>query len=144
MLDKFYFTNLAKNKKMNFTCYLKVADVNNTITNNHNSNGGILSWPIVKTTDKDACTISPIDCVQLQIVGMCMFFLCVASIFSNGTLLRMFFMYKHIKLPANTFVIALTILNLFGSTFQMPFVVVSNVLCRYICDSTNHIMCFFK
>ena len=73
--------------------------------------------------------MSPIPCSTLQIVGALYALLFVASLSCNAFVMWMLFSYKHLKTSMNVFVIALTALNLIGSIFQLPVVIVSNLMC---------------
>ena len=76
---------------------------------------------------------SRFECGQLQFVGVMLSLLFVASAVSNLALLRQIFTQKRLKISMNVFVIALSILNLLGTFIQLPFVITSNLICRYIC-----------
>ena len=80
---------------------------------------------------KDANALSPIKCSTLQTTGAVLVLLFVANIVTNTALLYMFKTYKHLKNNMSTFVISLTVLNLIGTTFTLPFVIASNFMCKY-------------
>ena len=81
---------------------------------------------------KEMNALSPIECSTLQTAGVVLVILFVANIVSNAALLYMFKTYKHLKTNMSTFVIALTVLNLIGTTFTLPFVIASNLMCKYV------------
>ena len=73
---------------------------------------------------------SPIECSKLQIIAIICSVLFVASLASNSLLLHMLITCKHLKQPVNTFLIALTICNIVGTLFELPFTIASNLMCR--------------
>ena len=81
---------------------------------------------------KEMNALSPIECSTLQTAGVVLVILFVANIVSNAALLYMFKTYKHLKTNMSTVVIALTVLNLIGTTFTLPFVIASNLMCKYV------------
>ena len=73
---------------------------------------------------------SPIPCFKLRLIGVALLLLFLASTLSNSTLLCMLVSNKHSKSSKNTFVIALCVLNLIGTILELPFVIVSNLMCK--------------
>ena len=73
---------------------------------------------------------SPIECETLKKVSSGVLFLFVASLLTNGRLLFVLTCTKQLKTLMNTFVTALTILNLIGTICQLPIIIISNYMCR--------------
>ena len=71
---------------------------------------------------------SSVPCATLQSIVLS--FLFMASMFSNFMLIRMLFSYKHLKAKMNIFVVALTILNMASTLFEMPHIIVSKFSCK--------------
>nr|QVK45896.1 G protein-coupled receptor [Proales similis] len=75
---------------------------------------------------------SPVDCWKLNLVAVYCVVLFALSVTFNSLLLWIFFRYKELRSPVNTFIIAITILNLVGSMSEFPFVITSNLYCRWM------------
>lgn len=72
----------------------------------------------------------PVQCYKLQIIGVVCCILFATGVFFNGILLWAFIRHKQLRTPINYYVIGLTILNLIGSLFELPFIMVSNLYCK--------------
>ncbi len=75
---------------------------------------------------------SPTECYKLRILGIICFFLFVSSFAFNYLLLRVFIKYSELRTSFNTLIIALTILNLIGTITELPFIIISNLSCKWI------------
>lgn len=90
---------------------------------------------------------SPVECYKLKLVGILCIFLFVFSAFFNSILLWTFIRNKSLRTSLNMFIIALTSFNLFGTLIELPFIIVSNLKCRWIfgkfgCVFSAYIMYF--
>jgi hypothetical protein len=90
--------------------------------NNNNNNTSIDEYSLE----------SPTECYKLQILGIICFFLFVSSLTFNSLLLNVFIKNKHLRTSNYVSVIALTILNLIGTLTQLPFIIISNLSCKWI------------
>jgi len=77
---------------------------------------------------------SPIECYKLNMIAVYCIILFLACIGYNLLLLLIFYKHKKLRTKLNIFIIALTILNLFGALTQFIFVIPSNLYCRWIFD----------
>ncbi len=84
---------------------------------------------------------SPVECYKLQILGVFCILLTLAGIVFNSILLYVCACKKDMRKSINSFMIAITVLNLFGCIFEMPFIIVSNFKCRYVFSNTNIKLC---
>ena len=75
---------------------------------------------------------SPIQCYKLKLIGSIQVVIFVTSLILNVFLLKKFMMIKKLRKPVNTFVIALTVLNIIGSVGELPVILMNNFSCRYI------------
>ena len=73
---------------------------------------------------------SPIECYKLNIIAVYCIILFLTCIIYNLLLLLIFYKHKKLRTNLNIFIIALTILNLFGAVSQFIFVIPSNLYCR--------------
>ena len=73
---------------------------------------------------------SPTECYKLQILGIFCAILFVACTTFNSLLLNVFIKNKSLRTSFNVLIIALTILNLIGALFQLPFIIISNLKCK--------------
>jgi len=73
---------------------------------------------------------SPIDCWKLSFIATFVVVMLFLSVSSNSTLLFAFYNYKELRTPLNMFVIAMTVINLFGSISEFTYIIVSNYSCR--------------
>jgi hypothetical protein len=71
-------------------------------------------------------------CFKLSILAIVCCVLLALSVFLNGSLLLTFARYKSLHTRGNIFVIALTLVNFFGTIIEFPWIIVSNFYCRYI------------
>lgn len=72
-------------------------------------------------------------CKKLKYVSLYLVFLFATSITFNLALLMCFMLIKSLReAPQNTFVIALCMLNLAGTLFEVPPILTSNFACRWI------------
>jgi hypothetical protein len=71
-------------------------------------------------------------CFKLNIIAIACTVLFIAGTIINGTLLFTFLRFKTLQTRGNIFVIALTILNLFGTVFELPWIIISNFYCRLV------------
>lgn len=70
------------------------------------------------------------QCYQLRIVAAFCTFLFIAGILFNGALIWLFITNKELRNSLNTFIMALTAFNLFGTVFELPWIIVSNYYCE--------------
>ena len=75
---------------------------------------------------------SPVPCYQLKLIGLYCTALFILSVAFNSILLITFCKHSELRSPLNTFIIALTALNLFGSVTELPVIILSNFYCRYL------------
>ncbi len=75
---------------------------------------------------------SPVECHKLQTLGVICIIMTLAGIFFNSILLYVCVTKKEMRKSINSFMIAITVLNLFGCICEMPFIIISNFKCRYI------------
>ncbi|CAF1044098.1 unnamed protein product [Brachionus calyciflorus] len=90
---------------------------------------------------------SPVECYKLTIVGVYCIILFVFSTFFNIVLLWTFIKNKSLRISINLFIIALAIFNLCGTLIELPFIILSNLYCKWIfgknvCIITAYIMYF--
>lgn len=78
----------------------------------------------------DEFPVSPIECYKLNILAVYLCFLLVGSTVVNAWLIGLFFIFKELRKPINTFVFANVFLNIVGSLVELPFVIGSNFSCR--------------
>ena len=69
-------------------------------------------------------------CDELALVGYMFVFLFIAGIVANSSLIWLLARRKELCTPLNTFVVALTVVDLFGTIAELPFVIVAHLLCR--------------
>jgi hypothetical protein len=103
--------------------------------NNNNKNNSIDEYSLE----------SPTECYKLQILGIICIILFISSLIFNSLLLNLFIKNKHLRTPNYASVIALTILNLIGTLTQLPFIIISNLSCKWIfnkwgCNTSSLIM----
>lgn len=84
---------------------------------------------------------SPIECYKLRMIGFYCLTLFLVSFVFNYILLKIFYIYSELRTPSNVFFIVLTILNLIGTLFQLPIVILSNFYCQWIFSKTG---CYFS
>ena len=97
-------------------------NINNN--NNHTASGSYLVGP-------DPFSVkSPVECSKLQIVGYSSIMLFVLSFFSNFLLLWSFVRNKKQRSKMNTFVVALTFINLIGTVIEWPVVITNHLNCK--------------
>ncbi len=80
-------------------------------------------------------------CYQLQVIGILCIFLFIACIVFNSFLLWVFFKNKELQSSFNMFIVGLSTLNLIGSILEFPFIIISNLSCRWIFDEVG---CIFS
>jgi hypothetical protein len=71
-------------------------------------------------------------CLKLNIVSLYCILLFVFVFIVNSLLLIVFYRNKKLRSPLNMFIIAITILNLFGAVLELPIVIVSNYFCEWV------------
>ena len=74
---------------------------------------------------------SPIECQKLNLISIYSVILFFFGILVNSTLIWVYNQYDDVRRSLNRFIIVLTILNLIGCFVEMPFVIISNYLCKY-------------
>lgn len=84
---------------------------------------------------------SPVECYKLNLVGIFCLVLFLLSTFFNSTLLWTFIRQKSLRTSINVFILALTCFNLFGTVVELPFIIVSNLKCRWV---TGKFGCIFS
>ena len=87
------------------------------------------------TLELEEFPASPIPCFQTAIIGWYMCLVMVFTGIANSILLLTLLGNKSLRQPINIFVIAITILNLVGSIFELPFIIGSSFACKYIYTS---------
>lgn len=75
---------------------------------------------------------SPISSVVLNGIGFYLCALMVASSIVNAILFLILVFVKELKNPINSFVLAITCLNFFGTVVELPFVIGSNFASRFL------------
>lgn len=75
---------------------------------------------------------SPVECYKLNLIGILCILIFVLSSFFNSALLWTFIRNKSLRTSLNIFIIALAGFNLFGTIVELPFIIVSNLSCRWI------------
>ena len=78
----------------------------------------------------DFGSVSPIESYKLKIISMYCVFLFVMGIGVNSALLWTYYRYEDARRSFNRFILVLTILNLIGCLVELPFVIISNYLCK--------------
>ena len=73
---------------------------------------------------------SPVECYKLKLMGFYCLVLFILCLFFNSVLLRVFYVNKSLRTSFNILFVALIVLNLAGTLFQLPFVIVSNLNCK--------------
>jgi len=90
---------------------------------------------------------SPTECYKLRILGIFCLILFITSFIFNSLLLNVFVKHRHLRTSNYTLVIALTILNLFGTITELPFIIISNLSCKWIFNKwgciTSSVIMFF-
>ncbi len=76
-------------------------------------------------------------CFQLQVIGIICIVLFIACVLFNSFLLWVFFKNKELQSSFNMFIVGLSILNLIGSILEFPFIIISNLSCRWIFDEVG-------
>ena len=71
-----------------------------------------------------------VECYKLRIVGVFCCLLFLGGVFFNAILLYAFWKHKNLRTPINIYIMGLTVFNLFGSLFELPFIMVSNLYCK--------------
>ncbi len=89
-----------------------------------------LNFSEVFNLDQKIDNESGVECYKLRTIGLYCVFLFISGTVFNSLLLWTFYRNKELRTPINMFIIALTIFNLFGCLFEMPFVIVSNFYCK--------------
>ena len=101
--------------------------VENTAVFSIENHSAYVGMKLEETMDNSS---SPVSCKILRFYGVGLLILFLSSMTSNVALMRMFYTNKRLQTPVNTFVIALTVLNTAGNTFEMPFSISSNLACK--------------
>lgn len=81
--------------------------------------------------DDEYNTMSPLGYRTLIFFSVYSAVLLVAATLVNGSLLILFAIYKELRTTLNSFIIAITALNLIAALFSLPFVIVSNYYQRF-------------
>lgn len=84
------------------------------------------------TLELEEFPMSPIPCFQTAIIGWYMCFILASTCMVNALLLVTLLGNKELRQPINTFVIAITFLNLIGSLVEFPFVIGSSFACKSV------------
>ncbi len=79
----------------------------------------------------DLGVVSPIECSKLHIIAYYLIIIFILGIISNSILLLILIRYKDMRVTLNIFVATITILNLFGTLTELPFVIHSHFKCRF-------------
>ncbi len=69
---------------------------------------------------------SPIDPTTLNILGCFLTLMFIFGVIFNSMLLHIFSKNKELRNPLNLFVMAITLFNLLGCLFELPWVIHSN------------------
>lgn len=90
---------------------------------------------------------SPLDCDTLRILGLIHLVIFLVSIATNSFLLWTYCYHRQRSKSINLLVVIMTVLNLFGSLLESPFVVLSQLHCRWVfkpysCTMTGFVMYF--
>ena len=73
-----------------------------------------------------------VACYKLQIMAVIYVLLFIGCLVFNAFLLLVFIRHKKLQNSFNMFIIALTLLNFFGSLLEFPFIILSNFYCQWI------------
>ncbi len=126
----------TKKKSTNLNLLTKIIFILDIMyENNNNKNNSIDEYSLE----------SPTECYKLRILGLICIILFISSLTFNSLLLNVFIKNKHLRTPNYASVIALTILNLIGTLTQLPFIIISNLSCKWIfnkwgCNTSSLIM----
>jgi hypothetical protein len=74
---------------------------------------------------------SPVECYKLRLIALYCIFIFVLSLLTNAILLRIFYLRKKTRSSLEISMIALTMFNFFGTLVELPFVITSNLYCKY-------------
>ena len=85
---------------------------------------------VSNSTQYENQKFSIVECKFLKIVSFFLMVIMFLSIVSNSFLLVYFRRSKKLQKPINSFVIALTILNLYGSMTELPITITNLYSCR--------------
>lgn len=72
-----------------------------------------------------------VACFKLRLIGVYCLILFIVSAIFNSALLFAFIKHKSLRTSLNMFIMALTAFNLFGTLVELPFIVISNLYCKY-------------
>lgn len=100
--------------------------VDDWIANNSN-------FPFVSNVTEEFdpyCRKSPVECHKLQLLGVFCICVAVGGVFFNSLLLYVTLRHKDMRSSLNALMIALSVVNLFGSLVEMPFIIISNLKCK--------------
>jgi hypothetical protein len=91
--------------------------------------------------------VSPISPIILNLLGSYLLLSMILGIVFNTLLLYIFKKYKDLQTPINTFIIAMTVLNLLGTIFELPWIIHSCFSHKWTsgkfgCDLSSTIMFF--
>jgi hypothetical protein len=75
---------------------------------------------------------SPIECYKLNILSIFCIIIFVLSLFFNFSLLMIFVSFKKLRTNINVLIIFITFMNLFMTITVLPFVIQSNLHCRFL------------
>ncbi len=73
---------------------------------------------------------SPVSCYQLKFIAAICFIIFILSVALNSLLMYALIKYKEFKNALNSYVLALTGLNLIASFTELPLVIASNFYCK--------------
>ena len=85
-----------------------------------------------KTLWLDEFPQSPIPCFQTGLIGWYMCMILASTTIVNSLLLVTLLGNKDLRKPINTFVIAITIINIAGALIEFPFVIGSSFACKSV------------
>ena len=74
--------------------------------------------------------LSPVDCSTLNVISLYCLILLIVSFNLNSVLLMIFWKCKQLHTSNNYYMVAITVYNLVGSIFELPFVILSTLYCK--------------
>lgn len=87
---------------------------------------------LISNVQNYSLNYSPVECKKLQIVAIYSILLFILSIVFNSKMVFVFLKYKELFNSLNIFIISLSVLNIFATLGELPFIIISNLYCRLI------------
>ncbi|RNA14436.1 visual pigment-like receptor peropsin [Brachionus plicatilis] len=140
-LSKFLFKNLIMGKRKEFTSLFKHINIGNNISFADEYLTKIYTQIIemkkiypINSSINHSSLIEPLveNCSSLKIISLYCTILFSLSMIFNLVLLRLFYLYKELRKSFNLIILALVLLNLFGTLFELPILIVTNYYCEWV------------